>query len=413
MERVYSCASPTGKVNSPPEAPQVVTDGRTNGNLSLHENRHGRASLHHFFRERTKRLSEQRRRGEEFALEHGVSFPSFGIIDHVRLSLLHPITKLDRDRLAANGFETERVTVRAKRAPRDHVYDPEPGAELLVRSSDGCRVRIWHNRIAVIGSLSRILGATNDQLHELTERDAILATRMLTKELLPWTTLRASLDGEEWAVLEIALAIDVPCDAWTYAEAYELSRWKPTNKLPKRYPRGLAWEGSENRLTLYDKGSEMIHRGLDGAPPPGTLMRVERQWQGARAIARLGNEISHGRGPSVALMTRHPQGGLVPLPCPIENRVLHHALARELSLLDDPLRSTDSRVDAFAEHMIECPQFHEIVRLRTDPKTYAKYRRRMLEMKRAAGGLQTLLKACYGALDGRRVSQESPVLSPF
>jgi len=353
-----------------------------------------------------ERLLKQRAEGEEFESCHSLSFPSYGATDHLRLSLLYPIVKEDRARLEAAGFEPERVKVRAKRDHSGKAYDPETGPGLLVRSSDGCRVYTYRDRTAVIGNPSRVMGMTNDRLHEVSERDAFAATEVL-RALLPWTTLKASFVGVEWAVVEIALAIDVLADASVYADVYELSRWKHTSKLPRRFPRGLAWEGSLNRLTTYDKGWEMMRRGVENAPAPGTVMRVERQIRGARAISRFAKAIAHGRGPvSFPILRTRPDGGPVALSTPFENRVLHEALARDLADLDAPLPRGQGLTAAVALHMEECARFHDLIRLLPDRKTYATYRRRVLDLRLGKGRIPTLLQLCYGVDGGLRRAGE-------
>jgi len=253
---------------------------------------------------------------------------------------------------------------------------------------------------------------TNDRLHEVSACDAAAAIKTL-EAWLPWTTRKASFEGLVWALLEIALTIDVSGDARVYAEAYKSCRWKHTSKLPRRFPRGLAWEGWDNRLTFYDKGWEMMLRGVDDAPPPCTVMRVERQIRGARAIARFAAAIEHGWGPSVTMLHTHPRGGFVPLSTPIENRVLHAALGRDLAHLDQPMPLGRSHTSLIASHMEECSRFEEQMRLHSDPKTYRDYRRRVLDLRLGKGQLPTLLQVCYGVDRGLRPLGDRSLVSPF
>lgn len=413
MDRAYQPASPTGTAKPASSASGVRTDGRTRGIISPAEREKNRRDAHRTQRARTERLLKQRDEREEFETFHSLSFPSHGVIDHVRLSLRHPIVKLDRARLEAAGFEPERVEMRAKRGPAGHVYDAEPGEELLVRSSDGCRILIWPERVAVIASLSRVLGMTNDRLHEVSERASLAAISTLT-ELFHWTTRKASFGGEEWAVAEIALTIDVPCDARVYAEAYKSARWKRTNKLPKRFPRGLAWGRWGNRLTLYDKGWEMMRRGIENPPPPGAVMRVERQIRDRGPLSRLAAKIAHGRGSvSIPMLHAHPRGGVVPLSTPIENRILHEALAGDLADLDQPMPLGGGLSAAIATHMAECHRFEDLVRLHSDPKTYRNYRQRVLDLRLGRDQLPTLLQLCYGVDRGPRRLSDRNRVSPF
>lgn len=331
--------------------------------------------------------------------------PSHGVIDHVRLSLLSPLAQRDRRRLPDLGFEPERHWMRAKRGPGNLAYDAEPGAEVMVRASDGCRVQIWPGRLAVVGSLARILGRTNDRLAELSSFDAVEACARMSG-LFPWTTRLASIENKHWAVVEAALAIDVPMDAKRYARAYVKSRWARVRSMPKPYPRGLAWGGADNRLTLYDKGAEMREHGLAGGPLPGTVMRVEREWRGARAISALAGAIEHGTtGPRLLFVKLREKVRAFTMPLWLDHRVLHGVLAQELSRLDVPLPLGDSPADVIAAFMIECERFHEALRRAWDPKTYRKHRRKMLALK--TQGMPTLLQACYG-----RASVRGVVLAP-
>ncbi len=382
----------------PRELLQALTNGRTNGSISPSEQRRNREHAHRRICKEKARLDDQGLRFREFEKEHDLLIPSKGIIDHCRFSLLQPLVPRDRDRLSKLGFRAAPIDLRAKRGPGDEIFDPEPGAELLLRSSDGCRVLIWPERVAVIASLSRVLGLTNDRLDELSAQDVMEAYRQVTNDLLPWTTIRAHLAGNGWAIAEIALAIDVLEDARRYADAYESILWRPVRKRPYRYKNGLVWAGSDNRLTLYDKGVEMLRRGLSHGPPPGEVMRLERQWSSCRSISRFADAIAHGHGPRVPFLVK--QDGNRPFPgrFPLDFRVLHQVLAKELSLLDAPLPLAGSRVDALAAHMAECSRFHEVMRHSTDRKTYQKYRRKMLAVRQESAGLPTLLRACYGGL---------------
>ena len=382
----------------PCEQLQALTNGRTNGSISPSEKKRNREHAHRRSREEKLRHDEQRMRLIEFEKEHDLLIPSKGIIDHCRFSLLQPLVSLDRERLFGSGFQPASIDLRAKRGPGDEIFDPEPGAELLLREVDGCRVLVWPERVAVIASLSRVLGFTNDRLDELTELDVMDACRRVTNDLLPWTTRRAHLAGDDWAIAEIALAIDVLEDARRYADAYESIIWRRARKPPHRYKRGLVWAGSDNRLTLYDKGAEMKRRGLSHGPLPGEMMRVERQWSGCRSITSFADAISHGHGPRLPFLVAPSGNRPVALRSPLDHRVLHQLLAKELSLLDAPLPLSGSRVDALAAHMAECQRFHEIMRHSTDRKTYQKYRRKMLAVRQESAGLPTLLRACYGGL---------------
>jgi hypothetical protein len=385
--------------SSASDRPPGVTDGTTPGRISPDPDPlrswKERAKLHE------ERLQDQRRDSEQFEKEHELVFPSHGIIDHVRLSLLEPLAKRDRRSLTDLGFEPERHWMQAKRGPGNHPYDAEPGAEVLVRASDGCRVFLWPDRVAVVGSLSRILGLTNDRLAELSPFDAVEACARMSG-LFPLTTCRASIEDRHWAVLEVALTIDVPADAQRFARAYVKSRWTRVRSMPKPYPRGLAWGGADNRLTLYDKGAEMREHGLPG-PPPGSVMRVEREWRGARAISALARAIEHGTtGPRLLFVKRRERAGTFTLSLPLDHRVLHGVLAQELSRLDRPLPLLGKVADVCAAEMAENERFHESIRQAADPKTYRKYRRKMLAVK--AEGMPTLLQVCYGA---RSASQDS------
>jgi len=382
--------------------PLGVTDGTTPGRISPDpdplRNWKKRAKLHE------AKLQAQRRDSEQFEKEHDLAFPSHGIIDHVRLSLLEPLAKRDRRSLSDLGFEPERHWMRAKRGPGNLPYDAEPGAEVLVRASDGCRVQIWPDRVAVVGSLSRILGLTNDRLAELSPFDAAEACGRMSG-LFPLTTCRASIEDGHWAVLEAALTIDVPAEAKRFASAYEKSKWTRVRSMPKRHPRGLEWGGADNRLTLYDKGAEMREHGLAG-PPPGSVMRVEREWRGARAITALAGAIEQGTtGPPLLFVKRREKVGTFTMPLWLDHRVLHGVLAQELNRLDAPLPLGASAADVLAAFMNENERLHEALRQVWDPKTYRKHRRKMLALK--AEGLPTLLQACYGRASVRGVAFET------
>ncbi len=321
--------------------------------------------------------------------------PSNGVVDHVRLSLLFPISHRDRAGLSSSGFEVQAITIRAKRGPGNHAYDLEPGAELFVRHRDGCRVLIWSNRVAVIGSLARMRGLGNSKLHLLSTKDVVDAVQLLT-ECLPWTTRLAGFQGQSWAIAEIALSRDVEADASAYASVYERTRWKRTRSFPKPFKRGLAWEGSNSRLTLYDKGAEMIAHGVLGGPGPGKIMRVEREWRGARSIISLAKSIEHGKGWTLPMLARDSSGGIAALPYPVDQEVFHAVLARELSLLDAPSELFESRSNAIAAQMAKDPKFEESMRLVSDRKTYQKDRERILALRLDEAGVPDLLQACYG-----------------
>lgn len=286
--------------------------------------------------------------------------------------------------------------MRAKRGPNDRVFDPEPGAELLLRQSDGCRVYIFKTRVAVTACLARVRGLTNDRLNELAEPDVVAACRAVTEDLLPWTTHHASVYNIEWGVVELALARDVLADATDFCSAYEQAKWVPVRSMPIRYKSGLAWSGAENRLTIYDKGREMIAHGTLGGPSPGEVMRVERQWRGARAISKLASELAHGPGHSIRFVEHGSEGKPVAVRRVIEHSLLHGLLARELSLLDQPSPVGVSRVNAIAIHINECPPFLLLMRNNTDPKTFRSYRQLALTHALEKAGVRTLLQACYG-----------------
>lgn len=341
-----------------------------------------------------RRISPPERRRCDINLR----LPSHGVIDHVKFSLLWPLAGLDRERLSSVGFNHERVKMRAKRGPDGSVFDPEDGAELLRRESDGARVAVWPTRVAVIASLSRVLGLSNDRLHELSESDAVTATRQMTTELLPWTSCRAALRGYDWGLIEWSLAIDVRADARHFASAYRSAKWGRVRSLPQLYRgRSLAWQGTDSRLTLYDKGQEMFEHGTPGGPSPGEVMRVERQWRGAAAMTRVSHDLATATGPSLRFVERRNDGRVVALPRSIGHRALHGVLARELTLLDQPIPVGVSRLDVIAQHMNECPRFFEMMRESADPKTFRGYRQRMLAHRLEPTGGRTLLEVCYEA----------------
>ena len=384
------------KNTSGPRKGQDLTNGRTPGSISPRPHSEARASLHRWFRVQADEHEAQRQSLQEFESRHGLNIPSAGIIDHARISLLHPVVERDRARLCDLGFVPTAAKLRAKRGPGDFVYDAEPGSELLVRESDGCRVNLWNTRIASTVSLARILGMTNDLLHELTERDVSLACFTVTKQLFPWTTRVAGLLDREWGSVELALAVDVRADARAYADIYENTRWKRTRGLPKRYRNGLAWSGSNNRLTTYDKGEEMRRRGIPGAPPRGTVMRVEREWRGARAVDRLGESIAHSRGPRIPLVGSNADGVRTVFNRPVDHRVLHQLMALELSVLDTPTALRKSRQDVIAAQMVKDSSFRHEMQLVSDRKTNKNDRQRMLAIELEQVGLPTLLQATYG-----------------
>lgn len=286
--------------------------------------------------------------------------------------------------------------MRAKRGPGGFVYDAEPGSELLVREFDGCRVNIWEARITSTASLARCLGKTNALLHELAESDVVGAHTAVTRQLFPWTTRKASFIGQEWGAVELALAVDVLADARAYADIYQNTRWNRTRKMPTRFRNGLAWPGSDNRLTVYDKGVEMRKHGIPGAPPTGAVMRVEREWQGARAIERVAEFIAHAWGPGVPMVVGRPEGGRTVLARPIDHRVLHQLLAVELNALDTPTTLRGSRLDVIAAQMVKDADFRHEMELASDRKTNQSDRERMLAIELEQVGLPSLLHACYG-----------------
>ncbi len=340
--------------------PRPLTNGRKPGRNSPNSKLSPRERAHKRFREEQLRLRKQSKQVKLFEKENSLFIPSKGIIDHVRFSLLHRLEERDRARLNDAGFERRAMTMRAKRAPGDFVYDPDPGAELLLRESDGCRIFVWPGRMAVVASLSRVIGLTNDRLHELAARDVVRAYTTITDKLLPWSTICAKFQNEAWGLAEIALAIDVQADSKQYAAAYEKTKWRHVQKLPNKYPRGLVWKGTDHRLTIYDKGAEMQKRGVPDAPAKGTVMRVEREWQGVDAITQFVRSTAYGSGPLLPFLFRRTLG-VSPFPSlgPIDNVVFHQLLASELALLDRPLPLGETLGDAFAVHMAECERFHD------------------------------------------------------
>lgn len=382
-----------GKTSGPRKRPNL-TNGRTPGRNSPRTTDQAKAHLHQFFRAQRQEHEAQRQSLVDFETEFDLDIPSTGIIDHSRFSLPHPLVERDRDHLSKLGFAPTASSMRAKRGPGDFVYDAEPGSELLVRESDGCRVNLWSNRIASTVSLARLLGKTNDRLHELTEQEVATSCTAVTRLLFPWTTRVAGLLAREWGSAELALAVDVLADARAYAATYEFTRWNRTRRMPSRYRNGIVWNGSNNRLTFYDKGEEMRRRGLPGAPPRGTVMRVEREWRGARAVERLGEFIAHARGPRIPILGSDANGTRTVLNRPIDHRVLHQLQALELNALDAPTTLRRSRQNVIAAHMLKAPQFRHEMELDSDRKTSKHDRERMLAIELEEVGLPTLLQVC-------------------
>lgn len=377
--------------------PRFLTNGRKPGRNSPTAKLSPRERAHQRFKDEQLLLSKQSEQVKLFEKENSLLIPSKGIIDHVRFSLLHRLEEPDRARLEEAGFERRPMTMRAKRAPGNFVYDPDPGAELLLRESDGCRVLVWSGRIAVVASLSRVIGLTNDRLHELDERDVNNACTAITTALLPWSTLCAGFENRKWGIAEIALAIDVAADSKQYADAYEKTKWRHVQQLPNKYARGLVWKGTDHRLTIYDKGAEMQKRGVPNAPAKGTVMRVERQWQGVDAITRFARSIAHGSGPLLPFLFRSTRGAS-PFPSlgPIDNVVFHQLLASELALLDRPLPLGQTLADVVAAQMAVNDRFHDEVMVTISSKTRRNYRGKVLAARLESTVGQTLLRACYG-----------------
>lgn len=389
---------PSSRENSDrSQTTQCLTDGKQDGSISPRAPRPAHRDLHEFFRRRSVHLEKHRQQLTQLVEDNKLVIPTHGIIDHARFSLLQPIVGLDREALANSGFTPAPMKLWAVRGPKGVISDAEAdGAEILLRQSDGQRLSIWGDRVASVASLSRTLGLTNDRLHELSERDVVAAYHLITDEVLPWTTRVAQFSERSWAMSEIALTVDVLADSRTYANIYEKARWKHSRKPPRRFDRGLAWEGWSNRLTLYDKGWKMMMDGVEGGPLPGEIMRIERQWRYARGVATLAASIEHGHGPTLPMLVSGPNGGYVGLSRSIEHRVLHQVLARELADLDEPLPLLGSRIDAIALHMAECDRFYDLMQLHADRKTLKGYRGRMLGAILDREGLPSLLQLAYG-----------------
>lgn len=331
--------------------------------------------------------------------EHGLHLPSFGIVDTVSTAILHRIACKDRRRLDGLGFEPASMTVRAKRDEHGKLFDPEPGAELFKRPSDGCCIQVYPHRVVVTGSVARITGRSNSRLHELTESDVVRAIHTMTAETLPITTHAATLLGHAWSLERIALARDFPGDAREFASSHRHVRWERCHSSARVY-RGstTVFAGALHRLSIYDKGLEMLARCERGAPPPGRVVRVERQWSSSRALRQLGEMMmATNRGyPRLTLTEQIPEGSATSVTRPFEHRVLHGILARELSLLGPPIEKLSEKNEVMALEMVERPVFVARMERVVDRKTMRIYRRWMatIDLRKLTSG--SVLQAAYG-----------------
>lgn len=319
------------------------------------------------------------------------------MVDTVRVTLLHPLHARDRKSLHDLGFAPVSGTTRCKRGPNDQLFDIEPGAERYVRRRDGCRLFVHATKLSVVASMPRVLGLTNDRLHELREVDVISALEAITLRLFPVTSSWAHLRKQEWAIAEIALTLDIETDVQRLLRGYELSRWPRTTSAPRLWPGGLVWAGTDNRLTVYDKGTEMRRRGQDAAPAPGTRLRVERQWRGPESLAKLGDLLAlAGYRPERLRLVQRCRNGVFAVPHSLDNRLLHTALAIEIAQLDPPIQVFHKRREVIAGHMARCPEFDAGMRATCDPKTYRELGRIKRLLERASVLPDSLLNLCYG-----------------
>ena len=339
----------------------------------------------------------------EFVASRGLDLPSHGIVDSVRVSLLQPLHGRDRRQIEDKGFVPVAGMARCKRGPNDQLFDIEPGAERYLRREDGCRLFVHERKLAVTASLPRLLGLTNDRLHELSEADVVAALQAITRDLFPITTHKAQLGDREWAVAEIALALDRETDVQKVLRGYELSKWPRTLSAPQRWTGGLAWAGTDNRLTVYDKGLEMRSRGCSGAPDPGTVLRVERQWRGPETLARLAELLAPtDYRPERIRLVESSRNGVFAVPHYFDHRALHTALAYEIAQLDPPIEVFHTRRETIAGHMARCARFDAAMRATCDPKTYREYGKIKRLLERASVIPDSLLNICYGSV--RRTS---------
>lgn len=371
--------------------------GSTEGRNSPPWMRH-RAAAHAAQAARRQAIRDRATLLAEFVASRGLDLPSHGVVDSVRVSLLQPLHGRDRRQLEEKGFVPVAGSARCKRGPNDQLFDIEPGAERYLRREDGCRLFVHERKLAVTASLPRILGLSNDRLHELSEADVVAALQAITHDLFPITTYKAQFGDRKWAVAEIALALDRETDVQRVLRGYELSKWPRTLSAPQRWTGGLAWAGTDNRLTVYDKGLEMRSRGCSGAPDPGTILRVERQWRGPETLARLAELLAPtGYRPERIRLVESCRNGVFAVPYYLDHRALHTALAYEIAQLDPPIEVFHTRRETIAGHMARCATFDAAMRATCDPKTYREYGKIKRLLDRASVIPDSLLNICYGS----------------
>lgn len=202
-----------------------------------------------------------------------------GIVDTIRLYLRHDddelpqmcrrfrVVKKDRTRLRTLGFTSgrERYT--------------KQGDRLIVwrRKRDGARVVQYGKRLYVEFSVPRVLSLENHQVHEVTEDKFHRAIRMMTRDLLPWTTLRAELssvydhdlpmckaNSTGWVVSRIDHARDFKED-WTLVRRHSHDvNWGHGGRFPIRPDYAptncLLWPSGSRELSIYNKRREIKDR---------------------------------------------------------------------------------------------------------------------------------------------------------
>ena len=177
------------------------------------------------------------------------------------------IVKIDRTRLRMLGFTGGRARY------------TKGGNRLVIwrRKRDGARVVQFQDCLYIEFSVPRVLGLENHQVHEVSEDEFHRAIRMMTRDLIPWTTRRAELssvydpdlpmckaNNTGWVVARIDHARDFHED-WDLVDRHSHDvNWGhggPFPIRPERYPdSGLLWPSSTHELSLYNKLREIQDR---------------------------------------------------------------------------------------------------------------------------------------------------------
>ena len=354
----------------------------------------------------------------QFVAERSLVIPeNENCIDTVRLCLLHAPALRDRGQLLKLGFTLQKNQHRAKKLPDGTLDEPDPGAELWHRHTDGCRVELFSGsqskepRCSIEACPARIIGIQNHRLHELTTTDVRHVLEILTESVLRWTTWHATPQGKAWAIVRMDTARDFPGNAAAFAKAYQFTNWPRvrTPRFPEQMSNGCWWTSKSksqrpHQLRLYDKGIEMINSGdpqkMEAAPEPGTVVRVERRYVGKLGMTAL-RKLLHGtapeirvRGSLVALVDNEIDGGRIHVP--LNLRGLHVALAYEIGKLRSTPRPASSKHEVLARAYVRDPIFRAEFDANWRRKARHAIHALAAEIQQSSENLD-LLDACYGS----------------